>query len=232
MSAFDLAFDLVGGWTSPNLFLRLLTIVEGPWEPLREGFVHRDTGERARLSMGPPSPELAATFPSGVDPFAPTIDEGLSDEIDAHRAVVTVRSASDPAPALVRALTVVRATNAALNAGAVAVRCRTSGLAHSAEAFQALAAVVEVAGEESRAEALYGLYVLHARSMGCTLGMHALGRPDVALRAAGADLDLDLARLRALGMSIARGDPRGDAAEPDPRPLPAPLKNPFGLVRG
>jgi hypothetical protein len=229
----ELAFDLVGGWTSPMLYLRLLTIVDHPWEPLRTGFTHRDTGEHVQLLMGPPQPDLPAAIAAGVDPFAPSIDETLIDEIAVHKAVVTVRSAKDDRRGSIeRAVTMARAANAAINGGATAIRCRTSGLSHSAEAFQVLAAQVDAAAGDPAAlgEALLAIYVLPSLSTTppSTIGMHALGLPDVSVAASG-DPDRDLAKLRALALGVARGT-RTVAPAPDARGLDAPRTNPLGLA--
>lgn len=225
------AFDLVGGWTSPGLFVRLLTLGEGPWEPLRTGFTHRVTGERVRLGMGGRSATIAEAFAAGVDWFRPSIDEALLVEIADHRAVASVWDPSGDRP-FSRALTLLRAANVVVDAGALAARCRTSGLAHGHDAVQALLAEAEAAaadGDAALAEPLLAAYVRFdpARARPCTLGMHALGAPDLALATAGPP-DRDLPRLRAAALAVLRG--RTVAATPDDRALPGPLHNGFGVA--
>lgn len=223
-----LAFDLVGGWTSPNLLLRFLTLGDTKWEPLRAGFTHRVTRERVTLGMGPPSPSLAMAFAPGLDRFRPTIDADLLDEILTHRAVVTV---SNPVgTGLERVTTLVRAANAVVDAGALAVRCRTSGLAHGADGFQALAVDVEAAvgRPHDLVEALFGLYVhTHLDPRPSTLGMSVFDAPDVEIDGTG-DLDRDLPRLRAAALDVLRGGPV--SLRPDVRGLGATLTNPHGLT--
>ena len=227
-----LAFDLPGGWTSPNLLVRFLTLGNNPWQPLRAGFTHRVTGERVKLALGPPSEALAAAFASGVDRFRPTVDAALLDELLTHRSVVTVSDGTLDRTPFERARSLARAADAIVNAGALGARCRTSGLAHGADGFQALVAAADAAADaDALAEALFDLYV-HVRDgdgPSSTLGMHALGAPDVELVGAG-DPDLDLPRLRAAALAVLRG--AETRPRPDDRGLPALLSNPHGVTPG
>lgn len=119
-----------------------------------------------------------------------------------------------------------------MNAGALGARCRTSGLAHGADGFQALVSAVDAAvGTDAVTEALFDLYVhVHDGSeRPSTVGMHALGAPDVELVRA-VDPDLDLPRLRAAALAVLGG--AETRPRPDDRGLSAPLTNPHGLTPG
>lgn len=223
-----LAFDLPGGWTSPNLLLRFLALGNNPWQPLRAGFTHRVTGERVKLAWSPVSNPLIAAFSADFDR---RIDAALLDEILAHRAVVTVSIDAGDGDPIARAVTLARAADAVVNAGALAVRCRCSGLAHGADAFQARVAAVEAtAGVPSALhEALLEVYVDIPLRPGrpSTVGMQALGLPDVELPRAG-DPDLDRERLWGAARDLLRGPV--PASRVDNRGHPSAMTNPHGLV--
>lgn len=227
--AVTVAFDLVGGWTSPHLLLRLMEVVDSPWEALKAGFTHRETKERVTIGMGPAVVGLAEAMLASVDPVLPTIDEPLALELPTHRAVVSVFTTQGKDP-LATATTVLRAADAVVNAGAMALRCRTSGLAHGADGFQLLVGEVERAADrEAKAKALIRAFVLlrlTGPSPG-TVGLHALGAPDVAL-AGPTDPDRALAKLEAHALAAVLDPPK---AGPDDRKLPGPLHNPKGLLR-
>lgn len=227
----ELVFELAGNWTSGRILVRLLMVVECPWQPLRAGFIHKDTGERAQLAMAPPQPALTEALAAGVDPVLPSIDDELLGRIAHHKSVVLVTAPGGPDP-LKAALTAARAANAIVDGGALALRCRTGGLAHGADPFQWLVAQAEQAaegtGELDLAAALFPIYI--RRDLGGpqpqTLGMAALGAPDVVLphpeppaRAA--------ARLEHHALALLRG--AEIAAEPDERGLPEGLHNPLGV---
>jgi hypothetical protein len=222
-----LAFELVGGWTSARLLVRFLGLGDAEWEPLRAGFTRRGTRERVTLAMGPASPALALRFAAGVDRFRPTLDEALIDEVLAHRAVVVVSDPRPAAPPLDAAATLVRAASAVVNAGALALRCRTSGLAHGADGFQALAGGVDRA--DDRVAALLALYVTFAVGpRPSTVGLQAFALPDLELPVAG-DPDRDLPRLRAAALDLLRGRTGTGSVRPDDRALPDVPANPHGL---
>ncbi len=228
--AVTVAFDLVGGWTSPHLLLRLLEVVDSPWEPLKSGFTHKETKEKVSLGMGPAVQGLAEAMVASVDPVLPTIDEALALELPTHRAVVSVYASQGKDP-LATATTVLRAANAIVNVGALALRCRTSGLSHGADGFQLLAQEVEQATDrEARARALIRAFVLPrlAGPSPCTVGLHALGAPDVAL-AGPVDPDRALAKLEARALALVLDPP--SSAGHDDRKLPGPMHNERGLVR-
>jgi len=205
-----------------------------PWTVDSKGFVQRETGERAQLGMSlEPVTSLIDVFARGACPVRPSIDEALFAEIVAHKSVVSV--SLEPGRTGPRAaFTLARAVDAIINAGALAVRCRTSGLSHGADAFQALvgrACTVDPEDDATLAAALYECYVLlHPEHRPPhTVGLHALGASDLALEGdLGADRATitleDLAR-RTLRSGVAMG-----AAAPDPRDGSDPRHNPLGRI--
>ena len=238
MSA-SLAFDLVGDWTSARLLIRLLLVVKSPWEPLRAGFTHRETGERVALSMAPPSADLARAFAAGSDPTRPTLDEPLIAAITAHRSIVSLATdptaepdaaSAEPSAPFARQRTLLRATRAVINAGALAVRCRTSGLAHGADAFCALVDRADAATGADLAEVMLATYVRFALGddRPRTHGLHAFGSPDVAVDGA-IGPDRAHARLEAAALAAIGGEVP-DGAVPDETPRADPIYNPSGIV--
>ncbi|MFT4626589.1 MAG: hypothetical protein ACI8PZ_005266 [Myxococcota bacterium] len=175
----DQMFDLVGDWPNPWILVRLLQVVGSPWEPGEDGFTHRDTGELGKVGMRTtPDPVLMQAMRDGVCPVKPSLDEELLAEAAEHKAVAGVWV--DGAPSVANARTLVRVVAGIIDGGAVALRCRGSGLAHGADAFQAIAARLDDPDDE--AEALVDALV--HRQLGPTAqttGMALLGLPDIAL---------------------------------------------------
>ncbi|MCB9683744.1 MAG: hypothetical protein H6735_01725 [Alphaproteobacteria bacterium] len=222
-------FDLVGLWNHPRLLLRLLAVIDSPWEALETGFTHRETGERVSLTMSPPNLGLVEAMLAGTDPVLPTIDEAIAKEMVDHRSVVGVSIRPGP-DVLQTALTLLRGTDAIVNGGALALRCRTSGLSHGADGYQLLVAEAERAeGREELARALIRAMVLlvPTSERPCTIGLHALGAPDIVLKAA-TDPDRALARLEAAALAAVLDPPT--EVEADARGLPEPLRNTVGVV--
>jgi hypothetical protein len=140
-------------------------------------------------------------------------------------------------------LTALRAADAIVQGGAIAVRCGTSGLAHGADGFQALLQQAEAARDGSPtlvsdlAEALFQCVVrLALAPVPMTIGMQAFARPDVVLDAlpdvgldAGLNADRAVATLERVALGLIRGAevPRG---RPDTRSLFLAARNPHGVV--
>lgn len=222
-------FDLVGLWNHPRLLLRLLAVIDSPWEALETGFTHRETGEVVSLTMSPPNLSLIEAMLATTDPVLPTIDEAIGAEMLDHRSVVgvSIRPGADP---LATALTLLRGTDAIVNGGALAARCRTSGLSHGADGFQLLVAEAQRAADRRElARALIRATVLLVPTgdRPFTLGLHLLGAPDVVLEGPTA-VDRAVARLEAAALDAVLAPPA--ATTPDPRGLPGLLANPLGIV--
>jgi hypothetical protein len=224
-----LVFTLPGNWTSDWIVVRLLEVVESDWRFTAEGFMNPETGEQARIAMARAVPDVARVFADSTDPVRPPLQDELIEQIRDHKAIIQVSTELDAAAPLRSLRTALRATNAIVDGGALAVQCGNSGLVHSADGFQALVKGVEAAGEDDDAlrRALFQVvvrFVLGASPM--TLGMHTLGRPDVVL---GEPLSAD----RAVGRleRIALGEVPDDLAD-DSRELPDIVRNPHGLILG
>ncbi len=179
--------ELVGDWTSARLLIRLLQVIESPWELSALGLTHAETGETCLLEMRGPDPRIAERFAAGECPVRPSLLPETHEAIAGHRAVVTVR----PAPDLEgwdAARAVLRCGSGIVDAGALAVRCRDSGLAHSGEHWQTLdrlATAAELEGDRARlAEALYLALVMpmaHAGDVRRTRGMALLEAADAVV---------------------------------------------------
>jgi len=221
-------FTLPGDWTSAWILLRLLEVVESPWRATEGGFGNVDTGEQASLAIAAAIPEVAQVFADSTDPSRPPMEDALADAIREHRAIAQISAELDEADPLRSLRTALRATNAIVDAGALAVQCGNSGLVHGADAFQALMVQVEAAGEDEVAlrAALFQVvvrFVLGEQPM--TLGMHTLGRADAVLsERMNADRAVGLLERLALGEQGER--------VPDTRGLPEIVHNPYGLVIG
>lgn len=219
-----LIFTLPGEWTSPWILLRLLEVVESDWQATEAGFTHVPTGAIAQLAIANRVDGLDRIFAEGTDPTRPPLDDALLAEVADHKAVIQVSVPVDDQPPLDALHVALSATNAVIDGGALAVHVGTSGLVHGADAFQALFQALEgTTGERERLRAYAALtvrYRLGARST--TLGLHALGRPDVLLTA---PLDVDRAVAALERAAFGPNDP----APPDDRGLPGILHNPFGL---
>ena len=224
-----LVFTLPGNWTSDWIIVRLLEVVESPWRFTAQGFMNPETGEHARIAMARAVPEVARVFADSTDPVRPPLTDDLIEQIGDHKAIIQVTTDLDASKPLASLRTAIRAANAIVDGGALAVQCGNSGLVHSADGFQALVSSVEAAGDDEDAlrRALVQVvvrYVLGASPM--TLGMHTLGRPDVVL---GEPMSAD----RAVGRMerLALGDVPDELVE-DSRDLPDIVRNPHGLILG
>ncbi|MEZ4322716.1 MAG: hypothetical protein R3F61_34935 [Myxococcota bacterium] len=234
-----LVFTLPGNWTGAWILLRLLEVVESPWRATELGFANLETGESAMLAMARAIPEVSRVFADGTDPARPPMDDDLIEQIAQHKAIVQVTGDLEADRPLQSLRTVLRATNAIVDGGALAVQCGNSGLVHSADAFQALMVAVEAAGDDEDAlrRALFQVVVRfmlgddggiagdEGRLPAMTLGMHTLGRPDVMLSEV-------LSADRAVGKleRIALG-PVPASVPRDSRSLPEIVRNPYGLVQ-
>ncbi|MEZ4241030.1 MAG: hypothetical protein R3F59_33695 [Myxococcota bacterium] len=245
----NLAFELVGEWPSARMLLRLMLLNRPDWEPRESGFTHRSTGERVQLAMGPSMPELAEAIAAGVDPVRPSMDDALLSAVVHHRAVVVVSEPSGRDD-VDRARTLLRAAGQIVNGGALAARCRTSGLAHGADALHVLVRKLAAAegegepgedadlallGEDAPSVLLQAYVRFDLSGEARTYGMHALGAPDVALdpaELAGAGgVDRARARLEAAALGLLRGERDAAGASPDPTVARAPHHNPHGVLQ-
>ncbi len=224
-----LVFTLPGNWTSDWIVVRLLEVVESDWRFTAQGFMNPDTGESARIAMARAVPDVARVFADSTDPVRPPLEDELIEQIRDHKAIIQVTADFDPDHPLESLRTGLRAANAIVDGGALAVQCGNSGLVHSADGFQALLNGVEAAGDDEDAlrRALFQVvvrFVLGAAPM--TLGMHTLGRPDVVL---GEPMSAD----RAVGRleRLALGEVPDELVE-DSRELPDIVANPVGLILG
>ena len=224
--AVPLAFDLVGDWTSARLMVRMVMLGDSPWDVLAAGFTHRDTGERVTLAMGPPQPALARAIAAGVDPARPTLDERLLEEVTAHRSVVVVADPTGADPQR-RAETLLRAAGQIVNGGALAARCRSSGLAHGADGLHALVQRLDEADPDVLVEAYVRFDTDPASAR--TWGMHALGLPDLAFRV-NPGPDRARAALEAEALAWARSAGTTETGTPDDADPEDPRFNPFGRV--
>lgn len=220
-----LVFTMPGEWTSPGILLRLMEVVDAEWQATEDGFASLRTGAVVSLAMGGAMRGLERVFGDGGDPTRPPLDDALLAEIARHKTLVQVSLDADPDAPLDSLVTALSATNAILDGGGLGVHVATSGLAHGADAFQVLYQALDTAAEgRERMRALAALvvrYRLGARST--TLGMHALGRPDVVLTT---PLDEDRA---VAALERAAFGPGGEV-QPDDRGHPEILHNPFGVI--
>ncbi|MBX2796381.1 MAG: hypothetical protein KTR31_01890 [Myxococcales bacterium] len=245
------SIELVGDWTHPRLLLRLMMVVDSPWQLDGSCFVHRDTQEACVVEMRGHDPELAERFAEGECPVRPSLSPERLQAIAEHKSVLTV----SPAPGLsgrAAARAVLRCGAGLVDAGALAVRCVQSGLAHSGERFQALDRVAEGAEDEDDTsmvcEALYLAMVMplaRRRDALCTLGMALLEAPDAVVaeevmeaRALDAMESVCLRTLAGRAPedgAVVRASPSCPAFRlercPDSRPKRDPDRNPFGVWR-
>lgn len=182
------SIELVGDWTHPRLLLRLLMVIDSPWELDGSHFIHRDTGEACVLEMRGHDPELAELFLLGECPVRPSLDPERIEAIGEHRAVLTVRP-SNGLRGREAARALLRCGAGLVDVGALGVRCVQSGLAHSGERWQALDRMADGAALEDDdallAEALYLAMVMplcRASDVLRTRGMALLGAPDAEMR--------------------------------------------------
>ena len=172
-------FDMVGDWPSPWILVRLLEVVGSPWQPGDAGFTHRETGESCKVGFSPrPDSQLVQAMRDGVCPVTPSLDDLLLEQASSHKAVAVVWV--EGPPSIERGRTLVRAVAGMIDAGALAVRCRASGLSHGADAFQSIAARLD--DPESESEALVDALVYRRLTPTAeTVGLDLLGLPDIAL---------------------------------------------------
>ncbi|MCB9674140.1 MAG: hypothetical protein H6737_03435 [Alphaproteobacteria bacterium] len=221
-----LVFTLPGNWTNPWILLRLLEVVESPWRATELGFTNPETGDRASLAYAAAVPQVARVFADSTDPVRPPMDDDLLEQIREHKSIFQLTADFEPARPLQSLRSGLRAANAVVDGGALAIQIGNSGLVHGADAFQALMAGVDAAGEDEDAlrSALFQVvarFVLGQQSM--TLGMHTLGRPDVVLMEPVA-ADRAVGRMERLALGT---DP---ANAVDTRELPEVVRNPIGLI--
>lgn len=191
------AIQLVGDWTSARILIRLLQVIDSPWQLSRTGLTHAETGETCQVTMRRHDDELIERFADGECPLRPSLDAPTLAAIGTHRAVLRVEPVrSLEGIAAARAL--LRCGDGLINAGGVAVRCVNSGLAHSADRWQALermAVEAEAEGDQARlGETLYQALVMpliRTKSGVRTLGMALLERPDAVM--VGADVSEEVA---------------------------------------
>jgi len=178
------------------------------------------TARDAEYSQLEPDPRMRAAFEASADRVTPSFSDEDDAAIDAHRAVAYVLSPPIDGGTEVAA-TMLRLGAALLDeAGAVALKCESSGIAHGAARWRHLAA--EAAGDDPDAAgvALYHAWV--RRPLGAadgtlySCGMHLLGARDAELApdAASDELDavawLDALNLYALLEPPARGISDGE----------------------
>lgn len=128
-----------------------------------------------------PDPALREAFEIASDGSIP---EGVLDRIAAH--TMTAYVVTDEAPSIDLCLAVMRFAGVLLDAGGLAVKVETAGLAHAAERWRALAA-----REPPALAAFQALTVrVPAEDVGETYscGMHALAQPDAAVGGASPEL--------------------------------------------
>ena len=170
---------LPGDWNHPGLMLRLLEVVDARWQATEAGFEDQETGDTVDIAFGYPVDAMREWFSQGTDPTRPTFDDDFLEAVDGHQGVaqVHVPMGDDPIASLERALS---ATNSLVDGGALGVHVMSSGLAHEADAFQALMRTLEGPGD--RRQALFDLVVRYQIGLGSTtIGMSALGLPDIVL---------------------------------------------------
>lgn len=215
-------FTLPGDWNHPGLLLRLVEVVESRWQLTRAGFTDTETGDRVDLAFGNRVESMRDWFAMGGDPTRPELEEAFLDAVHGHQSVaqVQVPRGDDPVATLTRALS---ATNSLVDGGALGVHVMSSGLAHEADAFQAL--MRDLDGPGDRMQALYRLVVRYQIGIGSTtIGMEALGLPDVVLpRESNPDRAVGL--LESEAYALLAGEVRSTA--PDSRGGRA---NPHGIV--
>ncbi|MEN0063164.1 MAG: hypothetical protein AAGA48_13495 [Myxococcota bacterium] len=139
------------------------------------------------MTMRGPDPKVAQAFLDGECPIRPSLDDDLRTAIEEHKSIVTIRPAED----LVgwdAARAALRCASGIVDGGATAVRCRGSGLAHSADRISALERMAEGAETEGNrsllGEALYLALVMPYTTRdrrARTLGMALLEASDVFL---------------------------------------------------
>ncbi len=179
--------ELVGDWTSPHILIRLMDVIDSPWELTREGLTHQETGETCRVEMRPHDSALVDRFPAGESPVRPSLDAETLAGIGTHRSVLTVQAVGELS-GWDAARAVLRCGSGLIDAGGIAVRCELSGLAHSAEQWQALERIAQGAEDDATpallGEALYRAFVMPFQLCAegvRTSGMAVLEAPDAII---------------------------------------------------
>lgn len=241
--------ELVGDWTSARLLVRLLMVIDSPWELSAEGLTHRDTGETCALAMRPREEGLAEAFRAGECPVRPSLSDEVLEGIEGHRSVLTL-SAAPELRGWDAAHTVLRCGSALVDSGALAIRCLQSGLAHAGDRLGAIARMADDARDDRAmlGESLYLAYVMpFVRDEGPprTRGMALLEAPDAVVVGSVAEpnaldamesLCLSTLAGRAPGSGeVVRASPHSPAFRiertPDRSDPGAADHNPFGLWR-
>lgn len=180
-----------GDWNHVGLLLRLMEVVEAPFQFTEAGLMEIETGVTVGFAFAPsPHPELAEQARLYDDPTRPPLTEKLLAALDAHQMVAQIQvpaDARDPKTSLDLAL---RAANAVVDGGALAVFLQGSGRIHEADAFQSMMRGLEV----DRHQAFLDIAVrFHLGPASTSVGMAELGLPDLLLpEAVGEDRALGL----------------------------------------
>jgi len=191
--------------------------------------------------------ELAREFLAGECPIRPSLDDDVRNAIEKHKSIVVVH----PTPDLTgwdAARAALRCAAGIVDAGATAVRCTNSGLAHSADRITALERMADGAEAEGNrsllGEVLYLAFVMPytmRRRRARTMGMALLESSDVQLTGPLTPTNaMDAMEALCLRVLSGRAPGSGDTvrADPDspaltvelvPDPTPGREHNPFGL---
>lgn len=212
-----LVIGVLGRWTSLDPVAELVVEIGGPGVAL-------DRVESATR----PQPGMQEAFRLAADRVVPSFgpdDEAAVRDHTAVAYVVTEPLARHVAAPTARAM--LRVVGALFGlAGATAVKCESSGIAHGRDRWLALARTAAGSGvPQQRDEALVGAWVrmpLSDRAALYSCGMHLLGHPDVEMPA---DMDAHLAArwMRAVGkrsLDLERGELEvGSRLQVDGQPL-------------
>jgi hypothetical protein len=235
--------ELVGDWTSPRLLIRLMTVIDSPWDLTERGLRSRETGELVRLEMSGPNPRLSPRFRTGDSPIAPSLTAEILEGVDAHRSVLRIQTVSELEPDK-ELLAVARCGAGLVNAGAIAVWCPQSGVAHAADRWIELAKALEE--DDPDREAQYTAWVrclVRTRQRWSTAGMGLLGLPDVSVPPELPDATaLEMLRRTSLALRRGKAPVEGESMrpsvrfgearwthQPDATPKSEAAHNPFGI---
>lgn len=164
---------------------RIILCIPGPWE-VREVLERRilqgpfvleekrlrlaDTNETFDAEFRGPDPRMKAAFQASACRLRPSLTPADFRSIEAHRGVLYVLS--DPfgrSGAEAAATRMVEVGRALLDAGGLAVKCDSSGIAHSADRWRAPGPLFD---------AFVRLPIINETEELYSVGMHLLGRPD------------------------------------------------------
>lgn len=170
---------------------RIILCVPGPWEVcevleqrlLQGRFVleekrlrFADTTETFDAEFRGPDPRMKAAFQASACRLRPSLTPADFRAIDAHRSVLYVLSdAFGRTTAAAAAARMVEVGRALLEAGGLAVKCDSSGIAHSADRWRSAQPLFD---------AFVRLPIINETEELYSVGMHLLGLPDgiVALK--------------------------------------------------